>query len=247
MKKHLWIGLLGLLALLPVMSNATPITVSVTGTVLNSRDDTNYFGLGAGSNTLLGASISATWTFDTDDAGVDLNSDPEIADYRPNWPNGEWIDSTINIDTSTVDSTLTPEDVITDENQNLDRVYIQDEDGGSGGFDRYYIIDRDYDNSQRQVFSWAQIYSYVDNLVTSFDTGQLISWNASDSANDWGFGNFYYRDTEADPDIFSTISYELETFTIAASSVPEPSVVSLFALGLLSVSLQRRRRRQMAM
>ena len=183
MKTLVYAGLLSALTFFSGIASATPITVTVEGTVTNSRDDFGFFGLGNGYNTLLGASISAVFTFDSNYAGYDFaSSNPNRGDYRGgSWPSPDWVTSTVDIDTSTVDSTLTPGDLVSDEDIFYDRLLIQNEDHSGSGLDRYYVIDRVRDQSPYEDgYHYAQIYSYVDNLITSLDPGQTLSWHAND-------------------------------------------------------------------
>lgn len=220
---------------MPASVLATPIIVSVTGQVNYSTDNNNTFGFGIGSDTILGATVSATWSFDTDNAGVDTySSDLEKAQFNPGT---DWIQSTLNLDTSTVSGSFDSADLISNEDTYRDILLIQDEDDSGDGFDRYLVRNFELDSSTGEhAFSYAQIYSYLDNLISSFDTAQTISWSAGDYANDLGNGYFeYYNGSTVDLG-----QYTIETFTVSTGTVPEPEVLILLALGLLGLGANRK-------
>lgn len=213
----------------PLTTTATPIKIVATGEVNYSRDDTNLFGLGVGNDTILGATVTATYIFDTGDGGVDINGSPTQALYRPGT---DWIDSSISIDTSTVDTDLTGSGPIPAPSGYDDFVQIQDEDGGGDGFDRYIVVDQVLDSaSPSRYYSYAQVYGYLDNIISSFDLGQTMSWTASSFANDLGNGYIEWRNNiGSSSETHSNAVYTLSSFTI--STVPEPAALLLLALGL---------------
>lgn len=222
---------------------AVPITVTGTGQITISRDDMNLFGLGTGTNTILCASITASWTFDTDNAGPDQQAgDPQQAHYRPST---DWVDSSLNIDTSTVDtstvdSTFSVDDLVTDEDRFFDHLFLQNEAGGGDGFDRYYDLDYERDDSSYEyAYSLAQIYSHLDDLISSFDPGQTLSWSAGDSPSDTGTGHFrYYNGSQ-----YSYGNYTLDTFTVTSgTSVPAPSSLIVLGLGLSGLGFRLRKK-----
>jgi hypothetical protein len=237
-KKIVRIGLLGIALFSSVSALAVPITVTATGQITNSRDDLNIFGLGTGSNTILGASITAIWTFDTDNSGPDTYTDSQQANYSPGT---DWIDSSLNIDTNTVDSTFSVDDLITDEDQFVDRLLLQHDAHGGTGYDSYWLRDRGQDQSSNEhAYSHVEIYSWVDDFMTSLDPEQTLSWSAGDYANDVGFGRFQYYDGGLQS---SYGIYTLDTFIVTSGAgVPAPSSLLLFGIALSGLWLRLRKK-----
>lgn len=241
MKSTLMPRWLALAWLLPVLAHAAPISVTATGQVISSRDDMNLFGLGTGFNTLVGATITATWTFDSSAAGADIDPNPLVANYQPLSP---WIESSVAIDTASVDSTFTVSQLITNPTLVEDQLYLENELHGGDGFDRYHVGDWAFDQSQfpnRYAYSWAEIHSWLDDLVGNFDPAQTFQWNATDSANDTGVGRFQYVNASNQT---AYGNYSLTTFTVnAVQAVPEPLMGWVLLLTLLSGGRQSWRRR----
>ncbi len=230
------------LILFPAVANATPITISATGTVYSSDDSTNYFGLGTGANTMTGASIVTEFTFDTDDSGADLDSHPASLRHLPGI---KWVSSTTVVSKGGVTLSLTPDDIFPVASATPDEILIQNEYGagdGLGGLDSYFIEDKIDLGGGDEAYSQLHLYSYLDNIIASLDLDQVFSWTAGDSANDFGVGHFAIRSRGAG--LNSVLDYELDTFTIAVStSVPEPTILILLAIGLIGLGLTNSRRK----
>lgn len=233
MKNIARIGLLGIMLLSPIIAQAVPITITATGKITSSSDDINHFGLGTGSNTILDASITATWSFDTDNWGY-VSESPTSAHYQSTT---NWVDSTVNIDTSTIDINFSVSDEVTDADTFYDQVFLKDEDGSDPGLDRYFVVDHN-SGPNGGVVSYAWIFSYLDNIITSLDVAQTLSWSADDFTTDIGTGHFRFFDSSA----YAWGTYRLDTFIITSgSSVPEPSILLLLGLGLAGLGIKRRK------
>ena len=219
---------------LPTLVWATPLKIVATGEVNYSRDDTNLFGLGVGNDTILGATVSATYIFDTDDAGLDISGSSTQVLYRPG---SDWIDSSISIDTSTVDTALSGGGPITSPSGYDDFVQIQDEDGGGDGLDRYIVVDQVLDSATSgRYYSYAHVYSYLDSIISSFELGQAMNWAADSFVNDLGNGYIEWRNNaNTSAETYSYAVYTIASFTISA--VPEPAALLLLLLGLCGLWL----------
>ena len=108
-----------------------------------------------------------------------------------------------------------------------------------------------YDNGQRSyghaVTAWGATY---DNA-----TGHLVSLLISDSDNDYGDGAFADDTLHEIFLVFDAVSGHysfsnyypggvFESFNTLASAVPEPSVYLMFGLGILTMTLMRRKKKQ---
>ena len=237
--KAIGLSALGLF-LFPVALHATPITISATGTVVSSEDSANYFGLGYGDDTMLGATIVAEFTFDTDDSGPDANPNPDILALLPGI---QWISSTTQATKGGVTVSLTPDDILPSAPVKQDEILIHNEYGagdGLGGLDSYFIEDKADLGGGDEVFSQLTLSSLLDNIITSLDINEAISWTSGDFLNDLGEGEFAFRSRGLGQN--AVLNYQLDTFTVSTSaSVPEPTILFLLAIGLISFGLVRSR------
>lgn len=225
---------------------AAPIVVTATGQVTYSYDGVNMLGFGSGEGTILGASVTAIWSFDTDDAGPNLR-DETWATY---WSStNDWISSSVVLTDSTTTATLGAYGPVTNPTRLSDELSIHNEDDRltpTGGplTDLYYLLDyaESGEGSALQRYrSWANVNSTVNDLFSTVTPDTTWIWD--EVAGTTSVGGIYYYDNrtgDTKGDSFD-VQYTFSSFSV--TTVPIPAAVWLFGSGLIGlIGLARRKK-----
>ena len=229
---------------------AAPIVVTATGQVTYSYDGVNMLGFGSGEGTILGASVTAIWSFDTDDAGPNLR-DETWATYLSS--NNDWISSSVVLTDSTTTATLGAFGPATNPTRFSDELSIHNEDTrlsrDGDPTDLYYINNAtmsDEGSGLQRYNSWANVNSVVNDLFTTVTPDTTWIWDEVAGTTSAG-GIYYYDNRTGDTkgDAFE-VNYTFGSFsvtTVPTSPIPVPAAIWLFASGLLGlVGVARRKK-----
>ena len=242
---HPYSSLLCFLLLLPTTSYAALIVVTATGQVTYSFDKVNMLGFGSGEDTILGASVTALWSFDTDDAGPNLRDDT----WATYWSStNDWISSSVILTDSTTTKVIGASGPVTNPTRLSDELSIHNEDTDLSRLgdptDLYFIQDEtmsDEGSGLQRYKSWANVNSVVNDLFSTVTPDTTWIWDEVAGTNSVG-GMYYYDaragDTNGD---FFQVDYTFDSFSV--STVPVPAAAWLFGSGLIGlIGLARRKK-----
>jgi len=242
---HPYSSLLCFLLLFPTTSYAAPIVVTATGQVTYSFDKVNMLGFGIGEDTILGASVTALWSFDTDDAGPNLRDDT----WATYWSStNDWISSSVVLTDSTTTATLGASGPVTNPTRISDELSIHNEDDrltASGGplTDLYYLSDgtESEDSGLQRYNSWANVNSTVNDLFSTVTPDTTWIWDEVAGTTSMG-GIYYYDNRTGDTkgDSFE-VRYTFDSFSV--TTVPLPAAAWLFGSGLIGLIGVARRKK----
>lgn len=198
--------------------HATTIQVVAVGTVQSSDDGANAFGFGPDPvNPLGGAAVTATWTYDTADAGPATDDDPDVAHYAPLI---DWIDSSVTFG-------LTDASELT---------FADDGPVGDADYFRDYVH-LETPGSELSLFSasmdlpvldqWSSQLTLVSPDLVPLSLVQTLLWEAGDPGAASGFVAYFGNDS------LSSASWAVESVAIA--TVPLPAAAWLFLTALLAL------------
>lgn len=230
---------------LPFQAQAVVMRAVATGTVIDSEDETGQFGYGTTvRNPLEDATVQASWTFFTDEAGP-----PSTSATGTRWrPMTNWIHSVLIVRPS--DPTEPelkfydlggPTARVRGANTFADFVDLQDKaptlpEGTY--YDSYWISSWSRLEPSNDRYSWlsmARVISYESDLINpGRDLTQELLWQPV--VGDLAYGRAEYREGGG----ISRLEYELASFTV--SQVPEPGTLGLVGAGLLALGAMRRKR-----
>ncbi len=231
-----------ILLILPCLAHAVPITITTTGDVIHSDDPLGKaFGQGAGKNTILGATVTTKFFFDTNDiptTNLSGISHTEVFDDRTNW-----LSSSIYVDIDTVDPLFKLGNImptlphITDRLAHTNRSILTTSTRNS-----FFLRDTSLGTSATNtrgdlVSNELHLISDTVELVPSFDdilgnikAYQSLDFSDPDSAY---FATMYYR--ISDQNINARLRYRLSSLSVSigATEVPEPSLYWALVLPLI--------------
>ncbi len=245
-----------LLFILPVQSHAVLMRAVATGTVFGSSDETGKFGYGSDAgNPLIGATVLAQWTFDTEEAGPGGDV-PAGGGFLPGnlWsPKTNWIDSVVIVRPVSTDEPVLkfnddggPLAPVSGADVFTDNVYLQNIDGEAGTGepyqDEYRLV-----SSRREgplgepaveYYYSAALISDIALISSETDLTQEVMW----TPNDGGFGDgtvkYGYDGEFSGPESF--VFYSIDSFTVR--QVPEPGTLGMMGAGLFALGVMRRKR-----
>jgi hypothetical protein len=205
-------------------AQAAPVTFTFNGTIASGWDNTGLFG---SIGDLTGKTYTQTFTFDATafSGNTSLSYDSEVwsASSAP-------ITNTVKIGTSVYTSSLAPGNqgdfLLYD---NLHQTY--------SGLDEIYAQDSGYANNGQYTSTYAYVYSYLNDFMTSVAWNQLSTYYLQ--TNDVNSEYFYTSGIDGQ----SQFNGNIDAFSVNGGvAVPEPASLALFSLGLLAFGFARRRK-----
>lgn len=213
---------------------AIPIVVTATGVVSESRDDLDLFGFGSGSNTLLGAEITSTWLFDTDNLGPDIDSFSTAAYY---FAQTNSVTSNAHFSKDGATSVFRLEDAIPSSDRDQDSVTVENEH--FLGIDGYSVSDVKRVGTSILAVNAIMVRG-TDDWIDSLLANQTINRTLSDLTS-YNFGNAAGISYDIGNDRGYAL-YAINSFTVMPGSapIPEPAGVFLLLFGMSGLVVTRR-------
>jgi hypothetical protein len=205
-------------------AQATPVTFTYNGTISSGWDYTGLFG---SMGNLAGKTYSQSFTFDSTafsgNYSVSYDSEVWSASSAP-------ITNSVNIGGSVYTSSLTPG------NQGdfllYDYLHLT-----HTGLNEIYAQDSGYANNGQYTSTYAYVYSYLNDFLTSVAWNQQLTYNLQ--TNDLNTEYFYTAGIDGQSQFNGTIN---SISVNGGAAVPEPASLALFSLGLLAFGFARRRK-----
>ena len=235
--------LIAFLFLLPFQAHAVFMRAVATGTVIDSEDETGQFGYGTTvSNPLEGATVLASWSFYTEEAGP-VSTSATGSRWQPMT---NWIHSVLIVRPS--DPTEPelkfydlggPTARVKGANTFADYMDLQDQTPTlpeGTYYDSYWISSWSRFEPSDERYSWsttARVISYESDLINpERDLTQELVWQPA--TGDLAIGRAEFREFEG----ISRLEYELTSFTV--SQVPEPGTLGVMGAALFALGFMRR-------
>ncbi len=245
----------GMLLLLPFFAGAAPIEITVEGQITASRDSSGAaFGLGAGTNTVLGRTITFQWLIDPTRAPTPTGNPTRWFDCPESGVGGvEFISATVSIaGIGTIDF-----GTIAAPTSSCDGVALGDgifgRPDGSGTLltgTSFQLISLDLLRSEdgfRSAQSGSTLVLYSDaglpsNLLGLDDLGLLPTTGISGLGSISGLDQCFSGPEQCPAGSFSFFAnYALTSLSV--QTVPEPGSLALVAAAAIAAAWIRRRRR----
>lgn len=226
------------------------------GVVTSSFDATGSILGEAGSDHLVGTSVTTRFWYDSAEPVPDLNpSDPTLASYRyPILSNVDWIEASIDVGGMTffIDPYYGSGNTLLDDKAFVYDGYSSPPRDGLFLEDRASYHHEDINGSEsRNAYLYATFVEYIDDVIVGGVAlpDYLIEWDNND-ASDSGHGRLEIAHVVTD-NAGGVIEYEyaqlfFDVASLRLSTVPEPPTIALIGIVLTGVSFTRKSRKRFA-
>lgn len=229
------------------LANAHILEGNFNGSIFESFDQYDYFGLGAGDNTLIGETVSGSFTINTDLIPSDINANLDHGEYQENG-NDQWftfelttsfghawssaiINSINDGNRSDIDTLSIRNNFATESTDSLQLVELSQSDTNIW---RTSLIALILTSTNGSGSYFGQDFLINDELPLMFDKSNYDLGRAEGVVIDSNFGT--------DLNIRYNFSLDSISWGLPTTNVPESSPILLMLIGILSLFISRIRR-----